>query len=193
MWAKLVVLCVLVGSTALATMFVSFWISQAMLSEEGLSVGLGAPYVLHVILSAPVYLMLVAAMGLALGMLVRHTAGAISSLVGVLFLLPIVFALLPGAWARETSPYLFGAAGQAFWSAPSGGIQITNSAAAFLVVAAWVWRGIRYRLLPPAPRRRLNPDPGATGQSNPEYHARVMAWDIPVSPMGCGRVNRTGS
>jgi ABC-2 type transport system permease protein len=149
LWGKLAVVCALVGVVALASMFAAFWIAQALLSGKGLSVGLGEPYVLHVLFSAPVYLMLVAAMGVALGALLRHTAGAISALVGLLFLMPILFAFLPSAWSNTIGPYLFGAAGQAFWAVPQAR-QITDSTAAFVVVLAWVgaaFAGACYRLL----------------------------------------------
>ncbi|MGQ0464445.1 MAG: ABC transporter permease subunit [Sporichthyaceae bacterium] len=150
LFGKLAVVSALVFVSSVVAMFVAFWISQAVLAENGLSVGLGEPYVLKVIFAAPVYLVAVAAVGLALGALLRHTAGAISALVGLLFLLPIVFALVPGGWSRGVTPYLFGAAGDAFWTVPSGGHQITSAAAAFVVLLAWVaaaFAGSCYRLL----------------------------------------------
>lgn len=150
LWGKLVVVCALVAAVGLAAMFAAFWLSQALLSGRGLAVGLGEPYVLHVLFAAPVYLMLVAALGLALGALLRHTAGAISALVGVLFLLPILFAFLPSAWSGAIGPYLFGAAGNAFWAVPQGTRQITSAAAAFIVLLAWVgamFAGACYRIV----------------------------------------------
>ncbi len=151
LWAKLVVLTVVVGVVSLVTIVASFFLAQTLLSGEGLNVGLDEPYVMHVILSGPIYLVIVAIMGMSFGALLRHTAGAISALVGILFLLPLLFALLPGAWFDQATPYLFGAAGQAFWSPPSlGQNQITSAFAAFLVAAAWVgalFAGAVYRLL----------------------------------------------
>lgn len=150
LFGKLVVICALVGSVGLASMLTAFWVSQAVFADMGLNVGLGEPYVLHVVFAAPVYLVAVAAVGLALGALLRHTAGAISALVGLLFLLPVVFAFMPSGWSRVVTPYLFGAAGQAFWSVPQGGRQITSAAAALIVLMAWVaaaFAGSCYRLL----------------------------------------------
>lgn len=150
LFGKLAVVSALVGTVGLASMLAAFWVSQAVLSGNGLSVGLGEPYVVHVIFAAPVYLVAVAAVGLGLGALLRHTAGAISALVGILFLLPIVFAFMPSGWSRAITPYLFGAAGQAFWAVPQGGRQITSAFAALVVLLAWVavvFAGSCYRML----------------------------------------------
>ena len=54
---------------------------------------LGQPGVLRAVLMAGAYPALIALIGLGLAALIRHTAGAIAAIVGVVFVLPLV--LLP--------------------------------------------------------------------------------------------------
>jgi len=42
----------------------------------------------------------------AIGTMIRHTAGAISTAIGVVFVLPILSGLLPGSWGAHINAYL---------------------------------------------------------------------------------------
>ena len=52
-------------------------------------------------------------LGVALGALVRNTAGGIATLAGVLFVLPGIAAILPNSWGDSINPYLPSSAGEA--------------------------------------------------------------------------------
>src|SRR6478672_4968352 len=54
------------------------------------------------------YVAAVAAIGLALGALIRNSAGGIMSLVGLFFVAPIAFRLIPGDFFEEARKYLPG-------------------------------------------------------------------------------------
>jgi ABC-2 type transport system permease protein len=43
---------------------------------------------------------------LAIGTMIRHTAGAISTIIGVVFVLPILSGLLPSSWGAHINAYL---------------------------------------------------------------------------------------
>jgi hypothetical protein len=58
---------------------------------------LGQPGVLRAVLMAGAYPALIALIGLGIGAIVRHTAGAICALVGVVFVLPVLFSALGGS------------------------------------------------------------------------------------------------
>jgi ABC-2 type transport system permease protein len=73
--------------------FVAFGVGQAVLKSQFPHAALGQPGVLRAVLMAGAYPALIALIGLGLGALIRHTAGAISAVVGVLFVLPLI--LLP--------------------------------------------------------------------------------------------------
>jgi ABC-2 type transport system permease protein len=73
--------------------FVAFGVGQAVLKSPLPHASLGQPGVLRAVLMAGAYPTLIGLIGLGLGALIRHTAGAISAVVGVLFVLPLI--LLP--------------------------------------------------------------------------------------------------
>ena len=73
--------------------FVSFAAGQAAVPHAVLHATLGQPGVLRAVLMAGAYPALIALIGLGLAALIRHTAGAISAVVGVVFVLPLI--LLP--------------------------------------------------------------------------------------------------
>jgi ABC-2 type transport system permease protein len=82
--------------------FATFFLGQAMLAHARLSVSLGDPGVLRAVSSAGLYLCVVAMTGYGIGAFLRHSAGAIATMFGVIFLAwPIARALeswsyLPG-------------------------------------------------------------------------------------------------
>ena len=62
---------------------------------------LGQPGVLRAVLMAGAYPALIALIGLGLGAIIRHTAGAICAVVGILFVLPLI--LLPLGYSIQNS------------------------------------------------------------------------------------------
>lgn len=87
----------------------SFGVGQAILSRRHLDVSITDPASLRAIIGAVVYLVAAALLGLGLGALLRHAAGAIAVLVAVLFLAP---ELLHGTtqWLTDISNALPGTA-----------------------------------------------------------------------------------
>jgi ABC-2 type transport system permease protein len=74
--------------------FVAFGVGEAVLKNPAPHASLGQPGVLRAVLLAGAYPALIALIGLGLGALIRHTAGAISAVVGVLFVLPLILVPL---------------------------------------------------------------------------------------------------
>jgi ABC-2 type transport system permease protein len=71
--------------------FAAFFAGQAMLKAPAPHATLGQPGVLRATAMAGAYPALIALIGLGIGAVIRHTAGAICTLVGVLFVLPLLF------------------------------------------------------------------------------------------------------
>ena len=120
LWAKSLV----AGAAALVTMtagsFAAFALGSAVLNDAVAGVGLGDDGVLRALLGAGLYLGLVAVLGVALGMLVRSSAGAIAILAGLLLIVPGLAALLPDAVAETITPYLPSNAGSAVMALTPG-------------------------------------------------------------------------
>jgi ABC-2 type transport system permease protein len=71
--------------------FAAFLAGEAVLKAPAPHATLGQPGVLRAVLMAGAYPALIALISLGIGAIVRHTAGAICALVGVLFVLPLLF------------------------------------------------------------------------------------------------------
>jgi len=115
LWAKIAVFTLCVGIIALITNLASFYAGQAGLSGHDLQVSLTSPGAIRIVGGATLYVTAVGIMGIALGALVRSTAGGISCLVGLLFVIPPVLNLLPASWTTYFGKYLPADAGQASW------------------------------------------------------------------------------
>ena len=94
-------------------MLVAFLAGQSILSGQHLSVSLGQGGVTRAVIGSALYLAVAGLIGLALGALLRSTAGGISALFGLLFALPIVAGFLPGSLSDEIGKFLPATAGLA--------------------------------------------------------------------------------
>lgn len=98
--AKAVVLGLLVLPVAAGGTLVAYATGTAILSSGGAAtVALGDDGVLRAVVGTAVWLTAIALLGLALGLLLRSTAGSIGTLIGGVLILPgIAGALLPESW-----------------------------------------------------------------------------------------------
>jgi ABC-type transport system involved in multi-copper enzyme maturation permease subunit len=110
--AKAVLLAVVTYVTMLVASLASFGVTMTILSSKGISAALGDTGVLRVLLGAPAYLAVVALLGLAVGALLRSTPAGITTLLGVLLVLPPLAFLLPGKLGDTLSHWLPSNAGQ---------------------------------------------------------------------------------
>ena len=86
--------------------FAAFFAAQAMLKAPAPHATLGQPGVVRAVLMSGAYPALIALISLGIGAIVRHTAGAICAVVGVLFVLPLLFAPLSPAVQNVAQNFL---------------------------------------------------------------------------------------
>jgi ABC-2 type transport system permease protein len=89
--AKTVITGVVTLAAGEIAAFAAYAAGEMMLTSPAPHATLGQPGVLRAVLMAGAYPALIALIGLGLGAIIRHTAGAICALVGVLFVLPLLF------------------------------------------------------------------------------------------------------
>jgi ABC-2 type transport system permease protein len=89
-----------------AVAFVAFFIGQTILSGTAPHAVLGQPGVLRSVMGSGLYLTVLGLLGLGLGLMIRHTAGAISTFVGLLLILPLIVSALPTSVADKFDKYL---------------------------------------------------------------------------------------
>jgi ABC-type transport system involved in multi-copper enzyme maturation permease subunit len=105
-WAKSLVVGVVGLVVALGIAFGAFFIGQAIFSGHHLNVSLSAPGVARAVVGAGLYIAVLTLFALGLATIIRHTAGAITALVALVFIVPIVSNLLPNSWQDHFSAYL---------------------------------------------------------------------------------------
>jgi ABC-type transport system involved in multi-copper enzyme maturation permease subunit len=91
---------------------IAFYSGQGILGSKGIGVGITYPGAWRTLVGSAFFVMIIGLLGLALGTLVRSTGGAIASLLGLIFVVPIIVSLLPGNWSH-LHKYLPDGAGQA--------------------------------------------------------------------------------
>jgi ABC-2 type transport system permease protein len=135
--AKAVVFAAVTTVAMVLASFVAFFAAQLFLSHYDMGHSLSEPGVLRAVVGTGVYLALAGLLGSAFGWMLRSVPGGISTLVGVLMVLPIMLALIPVDLADTVSKYLPGSAGGSFIS-----VETSNSAlgpwAGLLVMVIWV-------------------------------------------------------
>src|SRR5580693_1905507 len=103
--AKGVVFAVLLIVVTEIVAFCSFFVGSAILHAH-VPVSLGDAGVARAVIGAGLYLTVLGLLAMAIGTMIRHTAGAISTIIGVVFVLPILSGLLPSSWGAHINAYL---------------------------------------------------------------------------------------
>lgn len=112
LWAKCLVFGPVAFVVSTAGALASFLIGGAALSDEAIALSLGDTGVLRCLVGAGLYLSLVGVFGIALGVLVRNSAGGIAILAGVVLVLPGLTGMLPSSVRDTVGRFLPSAAGQ---------------------------------------------------------------------------------
>ena len=87
--AKAVVFAAVAFVTGLICSFASFFTGQAIMSSNHTNTTLGHPDVLRAVIGGALFLTVCGLLAFGIGLLIRHTAGAVTAVAGVLFVLPI--------------------------------------------------------------------------------------------------------
>lgn len=115
--------------------FVSFLLSEAILSGHSSGLSLAHPGVVGAVLAAGFSLFAISMVGVGLGAIIRHTAGAIAALPAVIYL-PLAALSLPAPWSDDISKFtLLIAASQTVSLHPKVGLL--SPSFSVLVLAAW--------------------------------------------------------
>jgi len=106
--AKAIVFATVTLTISLVTSFVDFFVGQAILSGKHYNTTLGAPGVLRSIFLSAAIVMVFGLLAYGAGAIIRHTAGAITAILGVIFLIPLLAQALPNAWFADLQRWLPG-------------------------------------------------------------------------------------
>jgi ABC-type transport system involved in multi-copper enzyme maturation permease subunit len=134
--AKAVVFAVMILILAEIVCVSSFLIGSAILHSK-VAVSLGDPGVARAVVGAGLYLAVLGLLALAIGALIRHTAGAITTVIGVVLVLPILTHFLPGSWGHHINAYLPQQAGQLITQAHRQSGDLLSPWQGFAVMCVW--------------------------------------------------------
>jgi ABC-2 type transport system permease protein len=149
LWSKAAVYGALAFVAGVVGGLGGFLISSGVLSGTPIGTSLSDAGVLRGLLGVGVYLGLVGVIGVALGTLLRSTAGGISALVGSFLLIPGLMSLLPKSWRTDLTPYLPSNAGESIFALHHSAGTLT-AGAGLLVLLGWTvlaLGGAAYRLV----------------------------------------------
>src|SRR5215831_12706984 len=85
--------------------FGSFFIGAAIIHSH-YPVSLSQPGVTRAVIGSGLYLTVLGLFALAIGSLIRHTAGAITTVIGLVLVIFNLTALLPGSWGAHINAYM---------------------------------------------------------------------------------------
>ncbi len=172
---------VVFGASALVvsmvSVFTAFFVGQSILQSKHIGVSIGDPHVLRAVLGAGAYLTMVGLLGLAIGAIVRRTAGAIAILFGLVLVLPILAQALPSPWNHDVAKFLPGPLGGAIYSVRPDS-DLLRPGVAFVVAIAWVVVLFALATTLISRRERVAPQSGLRSSC---VHApgTAMSWPAP--------------
>jgi ABC-type transport system involved in multi-copper enzyme maturation permease subunit len=112
LWAKAAVFAAVTFVLMLPSVLIAFFASQSILSAHR-AYAWSHPGVARAVIGAALYLTVVALLSLAIGFILRNTAGGIAAFAAIFFVLPPLMNVLPTSWNNAISPYLPSNAGGA--------------------------------------------------------------------------------
>jgi ABC-2 type transport system permease protein len=112
-WSKLLVVTAVAFVVGEVISFTSFLIDSSFWRGKGIALTLSSPHAMQAVVGGGLYLAGSAVLAFGLGAILRHTAGAITSGVGLLFVATILTNFLPESWQNHLDKWLpFNSGGQ---------------------------------------------------------------------------------
>jgi ABC-2 type transport system permease protein len=104
--AKVVAFAAVALAVSLVTAFTAFFLGQALLASSHHSATLAGPGVLRAVIGSALYLTLCGLFAFAAAAIIRNTAAAITAMIGLLFVLPVLVNVLPHGWGNDVARWL---------------------------------------------------------------------------------------
>ena len=118
------------------TVFAVFFITTAILRSH-ISITFSQPGVTRAVIGAILYLTVLGLFALAIGGLIRHTAGAIATVIATVIVIPPLVSLIPGTIANHVHGYLPTVAGELVAQTTQESGDVLSAWQGFGVFCAW--------------------------------------------------------
>jgi ABC-2 type transport system permease protein len=134
-WVVFGIVALVVGEI---TAFGAFFVSMIFWSNKHLAAHLGDPGVLRAVIGGGLYVLASGMIGFAIGVLIRHSGGAIATAVGLLFVAPLLTNALPGGWGKTINKYFTANAGQRITEVVHTPGQLTPWVGYLAITVEWI-------------------------------------------------------
>jgi ABC-2 type transport system permease protein len=134
--AKMTVFAGIMIVVAEIVSFGSYFVGTLLLHSK-VAVSLSDPNVIRAVVGAGLYLTVLGLFSIGIGLLIRHTAGAIATAIGAVFVLPILTGFLPDSWGKHINAYLPVQAGSVVFAAHANSGQLLSAWEGFGVFCLW--------------------------------------------------------
>jgi ABC-2 type transport system permease protein len=131
-WSKAAIVAAVALVVGLICSFASFFIATGIYSGHGIHVSLSDHGSLRAVFGGGLYMAASALLAFGLGAILRHTAGAITASVGLLFILFILVQFLPGNWKHDIGK----------WIPFNSGMQIISTKPQADMLSPWAGFGV---------------------------------------------------
>jgi ABC-2 type transport system permease protein len=135
LWAKVTLYMGVTFILMLGAAVAAFVGGQQLLGTHGTT--LSADGAVRATIGVAAYLALIGVFSVALGFIIRSTAGSVATLFGLLLVLPTLGLLLPSSWQDNLLPYLPSNAGATMFSALTAPDAL-SATTSLLVLLGWV-------------------------------------------------------
>jgi ABC-2 type transport system permease protein len=138
--AKVVAFTAVAFVASLITSLAAFFLGQAIMSSHHISTTIGSPGVLRAVVGGALFLTACGVLAFGLGLLLRHTAAGIGSIVGLLFVVTVLVNFLPQAWQDHIDKWVPALAGGMLWQVaaqPPGSTPMFGPWPSFAVLCGW--------------------------------------------------------
>lgn len=116
--------------------FACFFVAQSGLRSAHVNVSITSPGALRAVLGAMVCLLTLTLLGVGLGAMIRHTAGAISVLFALVFILPVVAANI-SSWTTWPTKWNLWSAGNALITTQPPAVNAPSPSQGLLICTAY--------------------------------------------------------
>ncbi|MQM24173.1 ABC transporter permease [Glycomyces albidus] len=136
LWSKAAVYGAVVAALFTVMVFATFFLSQALFDGTALGgISVGDDGVLGALLGYVAMIVYLALLAIAIGAILRNSAGSIGFYIGVIMILPELATLLPWNWVSDVTPYAPG-------NVPNTLLLVDTSQGTLGVGESWLWMGV---------------------------------------------------
>jgi ABC-2 type transport system permease protein len=141
LWAKAIVLAAVTAVTAAVSVAVSWAVTLPTLHAHDAAINLSDSETQRILLGGVLYLVAIALLAFAIGALLRHSAAALATVLGLLLVVENVFRAIPAAFFRNVSPFLPSTAGTQITTSQAS-IDQARAASTATVLDPWQGYGV---------------------------------------------------